>query len=154
MVLCMRNSPLVVLFLAGCGASPPPIASAPRADLSYAIDQWTENDRAAVPTVTLARATTTRPQHTVRIERPLERLERSGPRIDVSLERARLSNALRLLADAADLGIVIGEGLDSEITVDLRRVRPLEAMRALAQAYDIDLQVIGRTIVARRVNGS
>lgn len=150
----MKNAPLLVLFLAGCGASPPAITAAPRADLSCAIDEWTEGDRAAAPTVTLARTETTRLQHAARIESPLARLERRGPRIDVSLERARLSNALRLLADAADLGIVIGEGLDSEITVDLRRVRPVEAMRALAQAYDVDLEVIGRTIVARRVSGS
>jgi len=59
-----------------------------------------------------------------------------------------------LFAEAANLGIVIGEGLDAQITVDLRGVRPVEAMQAIAHAYQVDLSVIGRTVVARRRNGS
>jgi hypothetical protein len=73
-----------------------------------------------------------------------------GPRIDVRFEQAPLSSALRLLAEAASLGIVIGEGLDDRISVDLRRVRPIEAMHAIARAHRVELELVGGTVVARR----
>lgn len=151
----MRSACVLAVLLVGCGATAPARTTTTSSDMSCAVDDWTAGESRRPESVTLRReAPVRRIRHTVRIRRPLERLESRGPRIDVQLERARLSNALRLLADAADLGIVIGEGLDTRITVDLRRVRPVEAMRALAQAHDIDLRVIGRTVVARRRNGS
>lgn len=73
-----------------------------------------------------------------------------GPRVDVQLEGAPLASALRLLAEAADLGIVIGEGFEEPVSVSLRAVRPLEAMEALAAAHGVELSRVGRTVVARR----
>ncbi len=151
----MRNGCVFAVLLVGCGASAPARTTTARSDMSCAVAEWTAGESTRPESVTLRReAPVRRLQRTVRIQRPIQRFERRGPRIDVQLHRARLSNALRLLADAADLGIVIGEGLDSQITVDLRRVRPVEAMQALAQAYQVDLHVIGRTVIARRRNGS
>ncbi len=73
-----------------------------------------------------------------------------GRRVDVDLRGASLASALAFLADAADVGLVIGEGVEGTVDVALRRVRPLEAMRALAEAHGVELVVVGRTVVARR----
>ncbi|MGE0786318.1 MAG: hypothetical protein AB7S26_11565 [Sandaracinaceae bacterium] len=72
-----------------------------------------------------------------------------GRRIDVRFHRAPLASALRLLAEQGEVDIVIGEGLDREISLDLRRVRPLDAMWALAEAHDVELSRVGRTVIAR-----
>ena len=78
--------------------------------------------------------------------RPVPR-RRARP-VDVRLHRAPLSSALRLLAEAASMSIVLGGGLDAEVTVDLRGVDPLEAMRALAAAHGVTLSIVGRTVIA------
>ena len=69
--------------------------------------------------------------------------------MDVSLHGAPLGSALRLLAEAADMGIVLGEGLTAPVDVELRRVRPMDAMLALARAHHVELTVRGRTVIAR-----
>ena len=161
MLYRMRASWWIAIVLVGCGAAGPPPARAPSADLS-SFAQWTCGEATdATASQTVARHRDAREvepisrYRTVRIEnRPTDRFARRGRRIDVRLERARLSNAFRLLAEAANLGIVLGEGLDREISVDLRRVRPVEAMQVLAEAHDIDLRVIGQTVVAQRRNGT
>jgi len=119
-----------------------------------ALDAWAcdPHDGEATPSTVVGRSRF----ETVRVTPPppRARLARRGPRVDVRLEQAPLSNAFRLLADAADLSIVIGAGLERPITVDLRRVRPLDAMRVIAEAHDIDLRVVGQTLVARRRGGT
>jgi len=144
---------VTVVLLAGCASAPSAVT--PSAN-GAALDAWTRDEAAAPASTTVRREVARRRYGTVRIERPpAAPLVRRGPRLDLRLERAPLSNALRLLADAADLGIVIGEGVDREVSCDLRRVRPVEAMQALAEAHDIELRVIGRTtIVARRRQGT
>ncbi len=146
----LRALLLLAVGCVGCGGAS---ASAPTRLDDGAIARWSEG-RSEPRARALVRAGRTaepaRPAATVRLERPPPSPAARGPRIDVRLERARLVSALRLLAEAAGLSIVIGEGLDQEITVDLRRVRPLEAMRALAAAYGVELAFVGRTVVARR----
>ncbi|MCA9605739.1 MAG: hypothetical protein KC619_09100 [Myxococcales bacterium] len=144
----MRRIALSAL-LTGCAAATPP-ATSPRADL----DAWTAREQDGAPasmTVQRTRFETVRLSAPPPAELPYAR---RGPRIDVHFVRARLSNALRFLADAADLGIVLGEGLDAEVTADLRRVRPVEAMHALAEAHHVELRIIGRTVIAQRRNGT
>jgi len=148
----VRSAPLLALLLAACASAPP--AAVTRADRA-ALDAWTQPEAAAIGSTAVSRAAPRRRYDTVRIERPRAGLPvRRGPRMDLRLERARLSNALRLLAEAANLGLVLGEGLDTEVSCDLRRVRPVEAMQALAEAHQIELRVIGRTIIALRRDGT
>jgi hypothetical protein len=137
------------VFVAGCGTAGAE-RPAPSGDLSGALSEWERAEEAGPASVTVRREAPAPPRETVRIRRPEPRWARVGRPVDVRLERAPLSSALRLLAEAADLGIVIGEGLEAPVTVDLRRVRPVEAMRALAVAHDVELSVVGRTVVARR----
>lgn len=148
----MRLISLALCGLAGCAAATPrPVARVDEASL----EAWACDDGAAEAPASIAVQRTR--FETVRVAaapaQPTWPVAR-GPRIDVRFERAQLSSALRLLADAADLGIVLGEGLEREISADLRRVRPLEAMHALAEAHHVELRVIGRTVIARRRNGT
>lgn len=147
----LRLAALLAL-VSGCAAAPPPPTRASGGDLTDALTAWTRGQSEPARSRTLRREPPRSLEHTVRIRRPVGHLERRGPRVDVHLERARLSNALRLLANAADLSIVIGEGLDSEITVDLRRIRPVAAMRAIARAHRVELSVVDGVVVARRPN--
>lgn len=68
----------------------------------------------------------------------------------MQLEDAPLASALRLLAEAAGVGVVVGEGIEEPVSVSLRGVRPLEAMEALAAAHGVELARVGRTVIARR----
>ena len=154
-----RSSILAVFALSlGC-ASASPAPRAPRADLSGALEGWTsagEESPDASPTGPRFREASARPAppgraRTVRVEGEGESAwPVGGRRIDVRFEQAPLSSALRVLAEAAELGIVIGEGLDDRISLDLRRVRPVEAMHALARAHGVELELVGGTVVARR----
>lgn len=140
------RSVLFALLVGGCGAA---AADAPaRPDLSSAIRAWDE----AAAEETASRVVQRSPpasRSAARGDRSTRAWQPRGRPVDVRFHRAPLSSALRLLAEAADLSIVIDEGLDREITADLRRVDPVEAMRALAQAHQIELSVVGRTVIAR-----
>jgi hypothetical protein len=72
-----------------------------------------------------------------------------GPVVDARFERAPLASALRLLAESAGLGLVVGDGVEGEVSIDLRGVRPLIAMQVLADAHGVDLEVVGRTVIVR-----
>lgn len=135
--------------VAGCGGAAP---ERPRGggDLSGALEGWAGAEDARPASVTVRRRPPPPGDNTVRIRAPQPVVRRAGRPVDVRLERAPLSSALRLLAEAADLGIVIGEGLETPVTVELRGVHPVEAMRALAAAHGVALSRIGRTFVARR----
>ncbi len=150
--VAVRPTLLALVGLAGCAAAPPP--SVARVD-SASLVAWACDDAADATPASIAVLRTR--FETVRVAaapaRPTWPVAR-GPRIDVRFERARLGSALRLLADAADVGIVLGEGLEREISADLRRVRPLEAMHALAEAHHVELRIVGRTVIARRRNGT
>ncbi|HJL17486.1 MAG TPA: hypothetical protein RMH99_17585 [Sandaracinaceae bacterium LLY-WYZ-13_1] len=140
--------PTLGLALAACGAPAPGVAS----DLRGALDTWEAPGRGRVASVTVARGRAPEPpRRTVRVRRPAAaRFAGEGPAVDVRFERAPLAEALWLLADAADVGLVVGEGVDAPVTADLRRVRPLAAMRALAEAHGVELARRGRIVIARR----
>ncbi len=70
--------------------------------------------------------------------------------IDVRFQGAPLAQALLLLAEAANLNLVVGEGVEGVVSADFRRVAPLTAMQALAEAHGIELSFQGRTVIARR----
>jgi hypothetical protein len=55
-------------------------------------------------------------------------------RVDVSFHRADLENALRLLAEAGRLNLVVESGLTGSVTASLRDVDAYDALRAIAEA--------------------
>lgn len=71
-----------------------------------------------------------------------------GPVVDLDLRGAPMREALILLADAAGLNLVVGEGVEGRITVRLRRVRAGRAMHALAAAHRVQLEIEGNLVVA------
>lgn len=137
----------LIVLTAGCAAPASPPRTA--ADLDGAIASWAREDETSPRARSLRREYPRPLTAPVRIarERPAP-VERGRP-VDVRLHGAPLASALALLADAANVGLVIGEGVTGTVSVDLRRVRPLQAMRALAEAHGVELTLVGRTIVAR-----
>lgn len=138
-----------LLFASGCAATAPR-AEEP-ADLDGAIETWIGAEDASPPSSTLASRRDPRarsaPARDARAARaPIPR----GRPIDVRLSGAPLASALALLAEAAGLGLVVGEGVEGTVSVDLRNVRPLDAMRAIAEAHGVELTFVGRTVIARR----
>jgi hypothetical protein len=54
---------------------------------------------------------------------------------DIWFNRARLDNALRLLADAGRFNLVLHGELSQSVTAELRSVEPYDALLALADAH-------------------
>lgn len=59
----------------------------------------------------------------------------SRRRIDVKLHQADLTEALRLIAHSGGINLVIGQGVEGQVTVELRRVTAFAALLAIAQAH-------------------
>lgn len=139
---------LVCAAMVIASACATPRATRSPADLDGALARWTDGGDRAPSSTALARTAPvsrraiTRDQTAIAIPR--------GRVIDVRFQDAPLASALTMLADAANVGVVIGEGVEGVVSIDLRRVRPLDAMRALAEAHGVDLDIVGGTLVARR----
>jgi hypothetical protein len=67
--------------------------------------------------------------------------------VDVAFHGADLPNALRLLADAAGLQLVIAEGVAGTISARFTDVDPVEALLFLAQAHGASVDLRGRFAV-------
>lgn len=141
----MRRSLLLGLFVLGCGGAPAQLRGA--ADLDGALHGWLPAEATGARSVGLRRDGPIR--QPVRIARARAAPVPRGRVIDVRFEQAPLASALSLLADAANLGLVVGEGVDGSVSADLRRVRPWIAMQALAEAHEVELSRVGRTVIAR-----
>lgn len=130
-----------------CGCAAP---STPRTiDLGSAIAAWNGAESSDTASVVVRREP---PRAPVRIaSRPEPFPAVRGRRVDARFHGAPLAHALRLLAEAADLGLVIGDGVEGTVSLDLRDVAPLTAMEAIAQAHGIELEIVGRTVIARRL---
>lgn len=72
---------------------------------------------------------------------------RRGSRIDVELSGAPLREAMRLLAEAAGMHLVIGADVEGTVEVTLRDVRPLDAIDAIARAHGVRFEVSGQTVI-------
>lgn len=70
-------------------------------------------------------------------------------RVDASFHRADLSDALRMLADAGGLDVVVAEGVRGVVTLALRDVDPYDAIVAVASAHGARVSVRGRVVVVR-----
>jgi type II secretory pathway component HofQ len=65
----------------------------------------------------------------------------------VAFHDAPLQEALRMLAEVADVDLVVSEPLSQPVTLELRQVDPLEAMEALAAAHRLRLARRGDLVV-------
>lgn len=135
----------MVTLAAGCGGGPRTAGS------HHAIAGWTEGEgedtrpdsrridgQGAPPPATESR--------TLGAAAP-RGVVRRGSLVDVEFAGAPLREAMRLLAEAAGMDLVIGVGLDGVVDVTLRDVRPLDAMGAIAEAHGARVEVSGRTVI-------
>ncbi|MCC7538771.1 MAG: hypothetical protein IT379_21275 [Deltaproteobacteria bacterium] len=102
-----------------------------------------------------------RESRTIRIEHvepaddgPIEPRSRAsrvprGRRVDVAFREADLANALRFLASAGGLNLVLGDGLAGTVTVELRRVRALDAIVALAESHGATVEMREGIVLVR-----
>lgn len=60
--------------------------------------------------------------------------------INVNLNQASLVSALTLLAEAANVSLVIGDDVSGTVSVRLRNVDPVDAMVAIAEARGAHLR--------------
>lgn len=110
----------------------------------------------------VAPALVTRESRTIRVEReptaPTDfdsgprdgtRRIRRGRQVDVSFREADLANALRFLASAGGIDLVLSGGLAGTVTVELRRVRALDAIVALAEAHGATVETHRGIVVVR-----
>jgi hypothetical protein len=68
-------------------------------------------------------------------------------RIDVAFDGADLPNALRLLADAAGLQLVVADGVGGTISARWTRIDPVDAMVMLAETHGASVELRGRFAV-------
>lgn len=89
---------------------------------------------------------------TKRIVAPVAPPQRHGSqrRINLSLHRAELANALRLIAEAGRLNLVVEEGVTGEVSVELKRVRAYDALVALAEAHGAVVEPRGNILIVKR----
>jgi hypothetical protein len=74
---------------------------------------------------------------------------RRGSLVDVRFAEAEVREAMRLLAEAAGLDVVVEEDVRGTVTLDLRDVRPFDAMEAIAAAHGARVELQGRLAVVR-----
>lgn len=81
---------------------------------------------------------------------PLARGPRGlGHRVDLDLSRAPVAEAFRLLAEAANVNVVLGEGIAGEVTLRLRHVTVRDAIRAVAATQDLQAEWRGDILWVR-----
>ncbi len=82
---------------------------------------------------------------------PLARGPRSlGHRVDLELSRAPIGEAFRFLAEAANVNVVLGDGVEGEVTLRLRRVTVRDALRAVAATHDLRAEWRGNILWVNR----
>jgi len=138
----------IALLLVGCASAPPPAIASP-GDLDGALASWVASDDTGGASRILSREDPRPLRAPVRIARREAPPLPPGRAIDVRFDRAPLASALSLLAEQANLGLVVAEGVEGSVSASLTRVRPLAAMQALAEAHHVELTFVGRTVIAR-----
>ena len=144
-----RRAAVAVALLAGCAggsaAVPPPRPLDPGA-----LAAWDRVEASGAPVVRIAAA----PAEDVdrfAVRRIGEERQPVGHgrrrRVDIAFHQADLPNALRLLADAAGVQLVVSDGVDGSITASFRRVDPLDAMVLLAETHGAEVELRGRFAV-------
>ncbi len=73
-----------------------------------------------------------------------------GAPIDLDLDRAELRSALRLVADAAHVSLVIADDVGGKVTLHLKAVPWDAAACAIASVARIDLDFADHILVARK----
>jgi hypothetical protein len=71
-------------------------------------------------------------------------------RVDVNLEKADLTSAFQLLAEAGRFNVVIQEGLHGQVSARLRGVDAYDALLALAEANGAVVRFEGEVVLVTR----
>jgi type II secretory pathway component GspD/PulD (secretin) len=133
--------------LAGCGGSPPPDRS------SAAIADWTEGEheetRPASRTIAGESGGPVSRSTTIGGPGPTQAVVARGAMVDARFHGAEVREAIRLLAEAARLDVIVDEDVRGTVDLDLREVRPLDAITAIAEAHGATVAVSGRLVIVR-----
>lgn len=70
--------------------------------------------------------------------------------IDLDLERADVRAALRLVADAAKLGLVLGDDITGTVTIHLKSVPWDAAACAIANIAHVELELADKILIAKK----
>ena len=73
-----------------------------------------------------------------------------GAAIDLDLERADVRGALRLVADAAKLGLVLGDDITGTVTIHLKAVPWDAAACAIANIAHVDIELRDQILIAKK----
>ncbi|HEX4450391.1 MAG TPA: hypothetical protein VH143_05935 [Kofleriaceae bacterium] len=73
-----------------------------------------------------------------------------GAAIDLDLERADVRGALRLVADAAKLGLVLGDDITGTVTIHLKAVPWDAAACAIASIVHVELELADKILIAKK----
>jgi type II secretory pathway component HofQ len=77
-------------------------------------------------------------------------VQHHGAAIDLDLERADIRGALRLVADAAKLGLVLGDDVTGTVTIHLKGVPWDAAACAIASIAHVELELADKILIARK----
>jgi len=71
--------------------------------------------------------------------------------VDVAFHEADVADAMRLLADAAHIGLVVEDGVSGKVSMRLRDVDPLDALMTIAALRGAEVRVRdGVAVVTKR----
>ncbi len=138
---------LLSAWAVGCaGTRAPASTSSPGIDPEGAIEAWEarrpeEGAGATVPATAAGRSLSSDVGEPGDGRSP-------GPRarIDVDLASADVHDALRILADAAGLALVVSDDVSGTVDLTLRDVDPIEAMRIVAETHGALVEVRGGVV--------
>lgn len=154
----VRGAWVLCLVILGCSGARPPEPRHPVPIGGLPPREATGPEKAPSHARVLARLE--RRFETVRITPPhepdpLARGPRSlGHQVDLELARAPIGEAFRFLADAANVNLVMADGIDGQVTLRLRRVTVRDALRALAATQNLETELRGNILWVRRVGES
>ncbi|MFO0660150.1 MAG: hypothetical protein U0165_10010 [Polyangiaceae bacterium] len=132
----------LVLMLLSCAGSPEPVtpSAASQPSLISSPEAPPRGDDHDETQVTRSRSIVTAKTAVISISAPPSdppRPQRTK-RVDVSFQRAELTHALQVLADAGHFNLIVESGLKGEVNASLKQVDPYDALLVIARANGAD----------------
>jgi len=138
-----------LLFAAGCSGSVSAVSLSPAVSISRSSSDevfagWTEAEHAGRPASRTISVTRSFETHRIGAARDPLHGHRRARRVDVAFHDADLGNALRFLADAAGVQLVVDEAVGgATVSARLDHVDPLDAMILLAETHGAGVELRG-----------
>jgi hypothetical protein len=148
----------VLLLASGCApalphpAPPPASAPRPQAAASADLDAWLAGSDESSPARSRALLRGPIAAGPVTIAAPLAEAPRPRRRshVDVSFQKADMTNAFQFLADAGRFNLVMQEGMNGQLSATLRGIDPYDALVALAQANGVEVRYDRDVVVLKK----